>query len=100
MLSFIFVGSETQETIVPNLNEDIASHRYESIPIANLDERSGKSEGDEAEEELEVEPVMPSLDDIKDIKLPKVTEDDSKKAINYGYHPIIDFFGNFRFDTA
>jgi len=92
------LGSETQETIVPNLNEDIASHRYESIPITNVDERSGKTaiaDGDE----VETEPA-PSLDDIKDIKLPKVEQDESKKSINYGYHPIIDFFGNFRFDTA
>ena len=85
----IFVGSETEETIVPNLNEGIASHRYESIPV----ERSGRSGGDEGQEEL------PSLDDIKDAKLPEVAEDHSKKSINYGYHPIIDFFGNFRFDT-
>ena len=60
--------------------------------------RSGKTaiaDGDE----VETEPA-PSLDDIKDIKLPKVEQDESKKSINYGYHPIIDFFGNFRFDTA
>jgi len=94
------LGSETQETVlVPNLNEDVASHRYESIPITNVDERSGKTEFDEVEDEIETE-ALPSLDDIKDIKLPNVKEDDSKKSINYGYHPIIDFFGNFRFDTA
>ena len=59
--------------------------------------RSGKSEGDE--DDIETEDA-PSMDDVKNIKLPDVKEDDSKKSINYGYHPIIDFFGNFRFDTA
>ena len=60
--------------------------------------RSGKTAIAD-EDEVETEPA-PSLDDIKDIKLPKVEQDESKKSINYGYHPIIDFFGNFRFDTA
>ena len=60
-----------QETVI---DQDKAAHRYESIPIKAEDEiRSGKSEDENETHE---------------------------KTINYGYHPIIDFFGNFRFDKA
>ena len=84
-------------------DQDTAAHRYESIPINNEDERSGKSEDSESAEILDevIEEDSLNLDDIKNIKLPKISEDNtSKTSINYGYHPIIDFFGNFRFDTA
>lgn len=88
------LGSEVQEVI----DEDTAAHRYETIPISRSDSdeiRSGKSElGDDVVEEI----------DRPDITLPKVENDkdgnEKKQSINYGYHPIIDFFGNFRFDTA
>ena len=40
--------------------------------------RSGKSEGDE--DDIETEDA-PSMDDVKNIKLPDVKEDDSKSSI-------------------
>ena len=39
----------------------------------------------------------------KEVTNAKKVENEEKSkdpSVNYGYHPIIDFFGNFRFDTA
>ncbi len=45
--------------------------------------------------------AMPEIE-VPLAQVEKTEEGSEKKqqSINYGYHPIIDFFGNFRFDSA
>ena len=95
------LGSETHDTIiVPVQDDNVAAHRYESIPIENKDHpRNGKTESSELP--VATTSATKTVDDvISNIKLPQVEQDENEESINYGYHPIIDFFGNFRFDAA
>ena len=102
-LDLDFLGSETRETAISVLDQDQAAHRYEDIPIAAEQRKSA----------LKAEKLQSkSLDDItsesemieeKEVTNAKKVENEEKSkdpSVNYGYHPIIDFFGNFRFDTA
>ena len=97
------LGTENRETAITLLNEDQAAHRYEDIPIAASEkEKTTKNLKNMATaSKLESK----SLDNDAGIvientekNVEKSNEKDS--SVNYGYHPIIDFFGNFRFDTA
>lgn len=70
-----FMGSDNVETVVAKLDEDEAAHKYESIPI------EAKSNDEEKDQQ---EPISSR----------------TSKPVNYGYHPIIDFFDRYRFDAA
>lgn len=83
------LGSEARETVV-RPDDDVAAYRYETIPIKN----EGSYQDDMISE-------AKTFGDVDDIVLPEgVDDDDAGDSVNYGYHPIIDFFGNFRFDAA
>lgn len=92
------LGSEARETIVSapsDVDEDIAAHRYEEFPMTAEDGRAGKS--GEGLDKIESKAID------EGVEIPEETVHQTKdktSSVNYGYHPIIDFFGNFRFDTA
>ena len=90
------LSTENRESAIALLDENEAAHRYEDIPISSEQEKSTRPEHAKLESK--------SLDDVlENIEIPEIEEDDTKNekdSVNYGYHPIIDFFGNFRFDTA
>ena len=104
------LGSEAREAFVPapeDFSDDVAAHRYEEFEFDDYDSRAGKSgegldkiEGKALDEGIE----LPQ----EDIEIKKTEKEDTSasstkdqtSSVNYGYHPIIDFFGNFRFDTA
>merc|ERR1712107_271956 len=91
-------GSEARETMVSapsDITDEIAAHWYEEFPMTSEDDRAGKS--GEGLDKIE------SKDIDEGIEIPEETVQQTSKdvnSVNYGYHPIIDFFGNFRFDTA
>ena len=103
------LGSEAREAFVAapeDFTDDIAAHRYEEFEFED-DSRIGKSgegldkiEGKDLDEGIE----LSAEEEIT--KVEKKTDEESSssstkdQSVNYGYHPIIDFFGNFRFDTA
>ena len=101
------LGSEAREAFVPapeDFTDDIAAHRYEEFEFEDFDSRAGKSgekldkiEGKALDEGIE---LPQEKEEIKVEKSEESTTKDQKSSVNYGYHPIIDFFGNFRFDTA
>jgi hypothetical protein len=116
-----FFGSDVVETSVaapPEMfGEGEADHKYESIPIYeeenNLEGKAASlidtsDDGDDAEvEEEEEEDEAPEEGSTQKTDLP--TETDRKQeakdqpkslSVNYGYHPIIDFFDRYRFDAA
>ena len=106
------LGSEAREAFVPapdDFTDDIAAHRYEEFEFEDdyYDSRAGKSgegldkiEGKALDEGIELPAVEEEITKVE--KKTEVEEESSTKdqSVNYGYHPIIDFFGNFRFDTA
>ena len=48
------------------------------------------------------QPVLQEENKSPVVKSKEVTEstDDSKESVNYGYHPIIDFFDRYRWSAA
>ena len=98
------LGTENRETAITLLNEDQAAHRYEDIPIAASEkEKTTKNLKNMATaSKLESK----SLDNGAGIVIENTdnneqnSNNEKDSSVNYGYHPIIDFFGNFRFDTA
>ena len=86
------------------MNKDQAAHRYEDIPItASEKEKTTKNLKNMATaSKLESK----SLDNDAGIVIENTektlenSNNEKDSSVNYGYHPIIDFFGNFRFDTA
>lgn len=106
------LGSEAREAFVPapdDFTDDIAAHRYEEFEFEDdYDSRAGKSgegldkiEGKALDEGIELPAVEEEITKVE--KKTEVEEESSStkdQSVNYGYHPIIDFFGNFRFDTA
>lgn len=77
------LGSETRDIILPD--KDTAAHRYETIELSKAEDLKRQSKSQEEDEEEIVA---------------KTHDEKSSSSINYGYHPIIDFFGNFRFEAA
>ena len=104
LLDMDIMGTENRETAITLLNEDQAAHRYEDIPIAASEkEKTTKNLKNMATaSKLESK----SLDNDAGIVIENTEKNVEKNtnekdsSVNYGYHPIIDFFGNFRFDTA
>ena len=114
-----FFGSDVVETSVaapPEMfGEGEADHKYESIPIyeeennlegkaASLvdttdeddDEEVEEDEGEESETGSTQKTELPTETDRN-----QETKDQPKSlSVNYGYHPIIDFFDRYRFDAA
>ena len=110
-----FFGSEVIETSVlapPDMLNENADHKYQSIPLYDEDNLQGKAAsliGDEVEEEEEAEEVDEDGEEgsTEKSELPKETDRNQDKndepkslSVNYGYHPIIDFFDRYRFDAA
>ena len=117
-----FFGSEVIETAVApppdminnnNNNNDLLSNadvKYQGIPIYEDDVMEGKadslvdleSEEEEEDEEgstqkSEQHPQPPAE---KERNQDNSAEQPKSLSVNYGYHPIIDFFDRYRFDAA
>lgn len=102
-LDLDFLGSETRETAISVLDQDQAAHRYEDIPIAAEQRKSAlKAEKLQSKSLDDITPESEIIEEQEDTNAKKVENEEKSKdsSVNYGYHPIIDFFGNFRFDTA
>jgi heme-binding NEAT domain protein len=112
-----FFGSEVIETAVlapPDMLTENADHKYQSIPLYDEDNLQGKAAsliGDDVkdeEEDVEEDDDEEEEDgSTEKPELPKETERNQDKvdepkslSVNYGYHPIIDFFDRYRFDAA
>ena len=112
-----FFGSEVIETAVlpPSdmriKDEEGADLKYQSIPIYDEDNVQGKAAslvGDDHEEEDDEEGDMEDGEgSTQTSEHPVETERNQDKSdqpksmsVNYGYHPIIDFFDRYRFDAA
>ena len=97
------MGSETRETAISVLDQDEAAHRYEDIPIAAEQRKSANLKAEKLQskslDDLTSESELIEEED-KNAKRDEEEENSKDSSVNYGYHPIIDFFGNFRFDTA
>ncbi len=110
------MGSSVSETVVKpeksSASDELSpKQRYEPIPIAD---KVTAKEADTKEPRLEAKTLTENLPDEaleesetileKEAgaqagdKTSKNTEDDDE-SVNYGYHPIIDFFGSYRFDA-
>ncbi len=114
-----FFGSDVVETSVaapPEMfGEGEADHKYESIPIyeeennlegkaASLIETTDDEDESDVEEE-EDEEIQEGSTQKTELRTEtdrnQETKDQPKSlSVNYGYHPIIDFFDRYRFDAA
>ena len=116
-----FFGSEVIETAVappPDMinnsnNNDLLNNadvKYQGIPIYEDDVMEGKadslvdleSEEDEGDEEGSTQKSEQHLQPPaeKERNQENSAEQPKSLSVNYGYHPIIDFFDRYRFDAA
>ena len=114
-----FFGSEVIETAVApppdmlinnnsnDLQNNKADVKYQGIPIYDDDVMEGKAdslvdlESQEEEGEEEEGSTQKSEQQPAEKERNQDRSDQPKSlSVNYGYHPIIDFFDRYRFDAA
>ena len=109
-----FFGSEVIETAVappPDMinNNDMTNNadvKYQGIPIYEDDVVEGKAdslvdlESQEEDEEEEGSTQKSEQQPAEKERNQDNSDQPKSLSVNYGYHPIIDFFDRYRFDAA
>ena len=72
--------------------KDVPKVRYQSIILEEPVDPQDDAQSKEASDKKQLRATL--TDGDKDSKLPK------SSSVNYGYHPIIDFFPRYRFDAS